>query len=58
MKTEKKKKKTAFFLKDKPHRQATSGQYQFNARGGTSFVIRRRRGQQDRRNFVSKQVVS
>jgi hypothetical protein len=26
--TKKKKKETALFLKDKPHRQATSGQYQ------------------------------
>jgi len=52
------KKKTALFLKDKPHRQATSGQYQFNARGGTSFIIRRRRGQQDKRIYFSKQVAS
>ncbi len=58
MKTKKKKKETALFLKDKPHRQVTSGQYQFNARGGTSFVIRRRRGQQDKRIFVSKEVAS
>ena len=54
----KKKKETTLFLKDKSHRQATSEQYQFNARGGTSFVIRRRRGYQDKRIFVSKQIAS
>jgi hypothetical protein len=58
MKTKKKKKEIALFLKDNLHRQAASGEYQFNARGGTSFVIRRRRGQQDKRIFVSKQVAS
>jgi len=58
MKTKKKKKETALFLKNKPNRQVTSGQYQFNARGGTSFVIRRRRRQQDKRIFISRQVAS
>jgi len=58
MKTKKKKKEAALFLKNKLNRQVTSGQYQFNARGGTSFVIRRRRGQEDKRNFIFKQVAS
>ncbi|MBW2227682.1 MAG: hypothetical protein JRG99_10320 [Deltaproteobacteria bacterium] len=56
MKTKKKKKETAFFLKDKPHRQMTFEQYQFQARGRTDVVIRRRRGEQDKRIYFSKQV--
>ena len=58
MKTKNRKKETAFFLKDKPHRQMTSEQYQFQARARTDVVIRRRRGQQDKRIFFSKQVES
>jgi hypothetical protein len=55
MKTKKKKKETALFLKDNQHRQVTSEQYQFQARGETDVVIRRRRDQQDKRIYLSKQ---
>jgi hypothetical protein len=47
----KEKKETALFLKDKLHRQMTSEQYQFQARGRTDVVIRRRKGEQDKRYF-------
>ena len=55
---EKKKKETAFFLKDKPYRRVTSEQYHFQIQDGTHIVIRRRRGKQDKRICFSKQVAS
>jgi hypothetical protein len=58
MKMEEKKKKTVFFLKDKPYRRVTAEQYQLQTQGGTNIVIRRRRGKQDRRVCFSKHVAS
>lgn len=57
MKTKKKEKETAFFLKDKPYRRVTSEPCQFQVRDGTTVVIRRRKGKRDKRSFL-KQVAS
>ena len=58
METKQKEKETAFFLKDKPQRQTTSEKYQFHALNGTNFIIRRRRGQHDKRICFSKKVAA
>jgi hypothetical protein len=55
MKTKKKKKATALFFKDKPHRQMISEQYPFQARGRTVVVIRRRGGTTRQMNLFPKQ---
>jgi hypothetical protein len=39
MKTKKKKKETALFLKDNQHRQVSSGQYQFQAQDSTGWIF-------------------
>jgi len=56
MKMEEKKKKTGFFLKDKPYRRVTSELYQLQTQGGTNIVIRRRRGNK-KGEFVSRNML-
>jgi len=58
METKQKKKETAFFLKNKSQRPKTSEKYQFHALNGTNFIIRRRRGQHDKRIYCSKEAAA
>jgi hypothetical protein len=58
METKQKKKETAFLLQDKPQRPTTSEKYQFHALNGTNFIIRRRRGQHDKRIYFSKKAAA
>jgi hypothetical protein len=55
LKTTNKKKESAIFCRVKINKQVISEQYQTQAQEGINIVIRRRRGEQDKRIHFSKQ---